>query len=286
MIIDGIMDAALDSLRLLPFLFLTYLCMELLEKKTGKALQQKVIKAERSGPCWGALLGIVPQCGFSASAASFYAGRVINAGTLLAIFLSTSDEMLPVLISESMPMTLIIRILIIKVIFAVIFGYAAGFIFSRIFSIKEEDLEVDIHSVCEHEHCDCHDGIFKSALKHTVKIAFFIFVISAAMNLIIEYVGYDKLTGVMTNKPFVGVFIAAIIGLIPNCAASVVLTQMYIGAVISGGALIAGLLVGAGVGLLVLFRLEQDKRKCAALLVLLYIAGAAGGLITDAMMIL
>lgn len=282
MIFEGILDAGLDCLRLLPFLFLTYLCMELLEKKTGKAFQEQVIKAERSGPLWGAFLGVVPQCGFSASASSFYAGRVINAGTLLAVFLSTSDEMLPVLISEAMPAALIVRILLLKVLFAVFFGYIGGFIFDKIFAINEDENVVDIHSVCEHEHCDCHDGVLKSALKHTIKIALFIFAVSAIMNLLIEYVGYERLSELMTSVPVAGVFAAALIGLIPNCAASVVLTQMYIGGMISGGALMSGLLVGAGVGLLVLFRLEQDKKKCISLLLILYLLGVIGGLLTEA----
>lgn len=279
MILDGIMDALIDCLKLLPFLFITYLCMELLEKKQGERLEQIIRNSEKSGPVWGAVLGVVPQCGFSASAASFYAGKVINTGTLLAIFLSTSDEMLPVFISEAVPVDTIVKVLLAKVVIAVITGYAVGFIFEKLYRLSEE--HVDIHSVCEHEHCNCNDGVLKSAVKHTIKIAVFILILSICMNILIGYMGEDSLVSICNSVPFITVFVSALIGLIPNCAASVMLAQMYLNGIISPGAMLAGLLVGAGVGLVILFRLENDKKKCILITALLYVSGVCWGLLAD-----
>lgn len=279
MIIDVLADALSDCLRLLPFLFLTYLGMELLESKAGDRLQNIISRAGKSGPVWGALLGVIPQCGFSASAASLYAGRVINAGTLLAVFLSTSDEMLPIFLSSSVPAKTIVMILLAKVILAMISGFVLGAAV-RLF-ISPTDGHMDIHKVCEHEHCDCHEGVLKSALKHTIRIAFYILVFSVVLNAVIELVGEDSLAGFLTGIPMLGIISAAIIGLIPNCAASVVLAQMYLAGVITTGAMMAGLLVGAGVGLLILFRLCIDKRECLVLTAFLFGGGVFWGFLID-----
>lgn len=279
MILEGITDALIDSLKLLPYLFVTYFCMELLEKKQGEKLERIIRNSEKSGPVWGAVLGVVPQCGFSASAASFYAGGVINTGTLLAIFMSTSDEMLPIFVSQSVAADTIIKVLVTKVVIAIITGYIAGTAFEKLYKLKAA--HVDIHAVCEHEHCNCSDGVFKSAIKHTVKIAVFILILSSVMNILIGYIGEETLVSFCSSVPIVAVLVAALIGLIPNCAASVLLAQMYLEGLISSGAMLAGLLVGAGVGLLILFRLENDKKKCAIITALLYICGVFWGVLAD-----
>lgn len=277
--IEVLTDAGLDCLKLMPFLFVTYLCMELLEAKGGARLQQIVSRAEKSGPIWGAVLGVVPQCGFSAAASSFYAGHVISAGTLIAVFMSTSDEMLPIFISSAIPVLKVVKILVVKVILAIITGYAAGAIFDRVYPHKTE--HIDIHSVCEHEHCDCHSGVLKSAIVHTLKISLYIFIFSVLLNILMETVGEEYLRGIFLQLPFIGVIIAAVIGLIPNCASSVLLTQLYLDNIISLGAMMGGLLVGAGVGLLILFRLEANKKKCMILTTILLFSGIFWGIIID-----
>ena len=176
-----------DSVKLLPFLFFTYLLMELLEHTTGGKVQNKIRNAGKVGPLWGGLLGIMPQCGFSAAASSLYAGRVITVGTLLAVFLSTSDEMLPIFISESVAPATIIKILGAKVCIAIISGFLAELVYVNVFKKKEKDM--DIHVVCEEEHCSCEDGVLKSALKHTFKIFAYILLITFMLTFVIELIG-------------------------------------------------------------------------------------------------
>ena len=269
-----------DSVKLLPFLFFTYLLMELLEHTTGGKVQNKIKNAGKVGPLWGGLLGIMPQCGFSAAAASLYAGRVITVGTLLAVFLSTSDEMLPILISESVPVVTIAKILGSKVIIAVLSGLIVELVYVRL--LKKQEKEMDIHVVCEEEHCHCEDGIVVSALKHTVKIFCFIFLISLVLNGVIGLIGEEALAGLFSGLPVVGELIAALVGLIPNCASSVVITQLYLDGIIRPGAMMAGLLVNAGVGFLVLFRLNRDYKQNAAIIATMYALGVFWGVVVEA----
>ena len=180
-----------DSVKLLPFLFFTYLLMELLEHTTVGKVQNKIKNAGKVGPLWGGLLGIMPQCGFSAAASSLYAGRVITVGTLLAVFLSTSDEMLPIFISEAVAPATIVKILAAKVCIAIISGFLAELVYVNVFKKKEKDM--DIHVVCEEEHCSCEDGVLKSALKHTLKIFVYILLITFILTLVIEMIGEDHL---------------------------------------------------------------------------------------------
>lgn len=278
---DILLDTVIDSVKLIPFLFLTYLVMEALEHSTGKKVQGVIRNAGKVGPLWGGLLGIVPQCGFSAAAASLYAGRVITVGTLVAIFLSTSDEMLPILLSESVSFGTIGRILATKVVIAIISGFVVEFIYVTLLKKKEKDM--DIHVVCEEEHCSCEDGILKSAVKHTLTIFFYIFLISLLLNIVIGMVGEDNLSMLFSNVPVVGELIAALIGLIPNCASSVVITQLYIEGVIHSGAMMAGLLVNAGVGLLILYRLNRNWRENAAIISVLYGLGVFWGIVIELM---
>lgn len=275
MIIDAITDSLADSVRLLPFLFFTYLVMEYLEHKAGQKMQQAIQRSGRRGPLLGSLLGVFPQCGFSAAASNLYAGRIVTTGTLLAVFLSTSDEMLPIMISENVNALTILKILAVKVMIGVLAGFAVDFIF------RDNKKEMRIEHLCEQHHCHCENGIWKSALHHTVEIFLYIIFISFALNLLIGWAGEDALGNLILNRPVIGEMAAALVGVIPNCAASVAITQMYLDGVLSAGALTAGLLSGSGVGLLVLFRVNDDRKENLKILGILYVAGVAGGLLVN-----
>lgn len=285
LICEVALDALIDSVKLLPFLFVTYLAMEYLEHKTSDKSNQLVERSGKIGPLYGSLLGIVPQCGFSAAATNLYAGRVITLGTLIAIYLSTSDEMLPILISEKVSILLILKILFVKVVIGMIAGFAIDFIhqkFLRFTHMKDPHHLPDIHHMCEHEHCHCDEkGIFPSALKHTVEIFVYILVISFLLNLVIAYIGEDTLSSFILNRPVIGELAAGLIGLIPNCAASVVITQLYLEGLLSVGPMMAGLLVSAGVGLLVLFKVNDHPRENLKILGLLYAIGVVSGLLIE-----
>lgn len=271
----------LDTVKLIPFLFLTYLAMEYLEHRAGEKANKLVKKSGRLGPIFGSLLGIVPQCGFSAAASNLYAGRIITMGTLLSIYLSTSDEMLPILISEGAPATLIGKILLIKVLI----GMAAGFIIDLLFHRKEEEHD-HIHEICEHEHCHCERGIFRSAVSHTLQITLYILLVAFVLEVILGMVGEDALANMISDRPVLGPVLAGIVGLIPNCASSVVLTQLYLdlNGAMSFGTMLAGLLVNAGVGLLVLFRVNHDRKENLKIVGLLYLIGVVTGIVLEFVM--
>ena len=276
----------IEAIKLLPFLFITYLIMEILEHKTGEKTKNIIKKSGKFGPLLGAILGIFPQCGFSAAASGLYAGRIITLGTLIAIFLSTSDEMLPILISENAPIELIIKILLIKVIIGIISGFVIDLVihFYKKKTKKEEDtiIEKQIGHICEHEQCHCEEGgILKSSIKHTLNIFLFILLITLVLNTIIEFVGEESISNLILNMPIVGPLISGIVGLIPNCAGSVIITQLYLSNVISFGSMIGGLLVGSGIGILVLFRMNKNIKENIKILGLLYTIGVACGIIID-----
>ncbi|MCH5345157.1 MAG: arsenic efflux protein [Acetatifactor sp.] len=273
---EVIFDTFIDGIKLIPFLFLTYLAMEYLEHRTGDRVQRMVKKAGRLGPLIGGLLGVVPQCGFSTAASNLYAGRVVTMGTLLAIYLSTSDEMLPILISEQASVGLILRILLGKMIIGALAGFGIDLIFRR----KEKEHR-HIHDICEQEHCHCEQGILRSAVTHTLKITFFILVITFLLNIVLHFVGQEALAGLVLNRPVLGPVLAGIVGLIPNCAASVVITQLYLQGAMSAGAMMAGLLVGSGVGLLVLFRVNHNRRENLTITGLLYLIGVLAGIMIE-----
>lgn len=268
-----------DSVKLLPFLFITYFLMEELEHHTGSKTQSRIRNAGKFGPLWGGLLGMMPQCGFSAAASSLYAGRVITVGTLLAVFLSTSDEMLPIFISAAVPAVTIAKILAAKVVIAVVSGFVVEAVYVNLLKKKEKDM--DIHIVCEEEHCKCEDGALKSACKHTVKIFVYILLITFVLTLGIEIIGEENLAVVFQNMPVVGELIAALVGLIPNCASSVVITELYLSGIIGAGAMMSGLLVNAGVGLLILFRLNRDWKQNAGIVAALYALGVFWGVLIE-----
>lgn len=276
---DIILDTVLDSVKILPFLFLTYLLMELLEHKTGEKARGRIRHAGQSGPVWGGILGVIPQCGFSTAASSLYAGRVITVGTLMAVYLSTSDEMLPVMISEAVPLTVMAKILATKAVIAISSGLLVEFVYVNLLKNKEKDM--DIHVVCEEEHCRCEDGILKSAVKHTIKILFYIFVISLILNAVIGILGEENLAQFFVSVPVVGELLAALVGLIPNCASSVVITELYLDGIIGAGAMMSGLLVNAGVGILVLLRLNRNRKQNAGIIASLYGLSVFWGIIIE-----
>lgn len=265
----------LDSINLIPFLFLTYLAMEYLEHKTGSRTEKIVKKAGKWEPLIGGIVGAVPQCGFSAAASNLYAGRVITMGTLIAIYLSTSDEMLPILISEQVEIGLILKILLLKIVIGAIAGFLIDFVCRK----KHQEEHVHIHEMCEKEHCHCEKGILYSAFSHTLKITVFIILITFLLNLILHNGGEEILEEILLNRPVVGPMIAGVVGLIPNCAASVVITQLYLKGAMSFGAMMSGLLVGAGVGILVLCRVNHSKKENLKIISLLYVIGVVSGVV-------
>jgi len=269
----------IDTIKLIPFLFITYIIMELIEHHAGERTEKVIKKSGKFGPVLGALLGVIPQCGFSAVAANFYAARIITRGTLIAIFLSTSDEMLPILISEGTEIGLIFQILSIKVIIGIGIGIVIDLISRK---IRSEEKYEEIHEICEHEHCHCEEeGVVKSSIKHTIQIFAYIFVISLVINFVIHGIGEDKIAGVMVNIPFVGPIISSAIGIIPNCASSVILTELYLENIITMGSMIAGLLVNSGVGLLVLFKVNKNYKENLSILGILYVVGVISGILLD-----
>lgn len=333
MILDALLDAILDTAKLIPFLFITYMGMEYLEHKAEKHTTGMLEKAGHFGPLIGAAVGILPQCGFSAAASSLFAGGVISVGTLIAVFLSTSDEMLPIFISEGVHPATMLRILATKAILGLISGFLLD-VFMR-HGRHTKAPEKHIHDLCVHEHCDCDDdeeeelhtevahtheanaddhthrhvaeehhshehaaahahaghhhhhhpkgfmGIAMPALHHTVQITGFIFFITLIITLLVEGIGAEALGHFLSGKPIVGVFLAGVVGLIPNCAASVSITQLYLMGILNAGQMMAGLLVGAGVGLLVLFRTNDHPNENLRITIMLYGLGVFWGLVIE-----
>lgn len=280
--VDALQDASVDTVKLIPFLFVTYLIMEYMEHHTGQKSANFLARMGNAGPVFGGLFGVVPQCGFSASAASLYSGGVITLGTMLAVFLSTSDEMLPIFISERVAPGRILAILGTKALLGVVSGLAVDAGLRRTKYRSKSDKH--IHDLCAEEHADYGDdeegGIFKAALIHTVNIVIFVFLITLALTLAVDAIGQQRLGGFLNSVPVLGVFLAALIGLIPNCGASVALTQLYLAGLLSASQMMAGLLVGAGVGLLVLFRTNHHHmRENIKITVMLYVIGVFWGLV-------
>ena len=306
--LDVLLDAAKDTLYLIPFLFITYLAMEWLEHKAGDRAEEAVRRAGAAGPVVGALVGVVPQCGFSAAASTLWAGRVITLGTLFAVYLSTSDEMLPIFLAESVSPLAIAKILGAKIII----GMVMGFVVDAGLRLARRDKEkLRIHELCEREHCHCngechaceqnpelaydfehdddhehhheHGSILRSAVKHTLQVTVFIFVITLVLNGVIAAVGEDAIGAFLSQNPVLSVLGSAVVGLIPNCAASVVIAQLYVEGSLGAGAMMAGLLVSAGVGLLVLFRANRRPGQNLAILGGLWVTGVAWGLLITAL---
>lgn len=345
-----------DTLVLVPFLFVTYIALEALEHAAGARANAVVRRAGAAGPVAGALLGVVPQCGFSAMAATLYAGRVVTLGTLVAVFLSTSDEMLPMLVAERVDAGLLFRVLGLKVLVALITGVLAdlairalrknarvhAFLRRTVFSVRRDGVEADVVDqmaeggetaehicrLCEQDHCGCghdhahvHEGehghahghedadghvagcdhdhghdhshaggrfgivgsILMSAVSHTVQVSLFIFLVTFALVLVLETVGEDALAAFLSGNQLLAVFASALVGLVPNCSASVVITQLYLEGVLGFAPLMAGLLTSAGVGYLVLFRTNRHPRENAVIVVGLFLVACVWGLVFAAL---
>lgn len=275
-------DASLDTLKLIPFLFITYLIMEYIEHKTSEKVKDTIQKSGKFGPLLGAIVGIFPQCGFSVSATNLYSARVITLGTLLSVYLTTSDEMLPILLTEAVPVTTILTILGLKLIIGIIAGFAIDTVMRRITKNKQEKQKIE--ELCEHEHCHCEEGIVISAIKHTLNIIIYIFVITLLINGIIALIGEGTIANVISQNLIMGPIIAGIIGLIPNCASSVILTELFVKNVISMPVLISGVAVNAGVGLLVLFKTNKNVKENLSITGILYVIGVLSGIILQAIL--
>ena len=268
--VDVLLDTLIDLLKLLPFLFVAFLLLEFIEHKLSKKNKDKIAKAGKLGPLVGSLLGAFPQCGFGSMATNLYAARVISLGTLISIYLSTSDEMLPIMLSENVELPFILKILGIKILI----GMICGFIIDLVYRKKEKEHIVDM---CESEHCDCEHGIIKSSLKHTFNIIIFIAIISLIINIIMYYFGEEALGKLFMKDSIFGPFISSLVGLIPNCGASVALTELYLNEAINLGSLIGGLLTGAGVGLLILFKTNKNIKENINIVLTLYVIGVIFG---------
>lgn len=273
--IEIIIETLIDGIKLVPFLFLAFLFIELLEHKFSKHTGEIVKKSGKFGPVIGSILGAVPQCGFSVMATNLYVTRIITLGTLISIYLSTSDEMLPIMISHRESIVIILEIILIKVVIGIIFGFLIDFIF------RSKVDEIEDYEICEHDHCHCERGIIKSSIKHTVSIFVFILVIEFVLNIVMEYGGRDILVSVFRDNNMLGVIFSSLIGMIPNCGASVIITELYLEGVIKLSSTIAGLLTGSGVAVLVLFKSNNDIKDSLKIFSMVYVIGVISGLIIE-----
>lgn len=273
---DIIFDTLIDALKLLPFLFLAFFIIEILEHKLSNKTENIIKKSGKYGPLLGSIFGAFPQCGFSVLATNFYITRIISLGTLISIYLSTSDEMLPILISHKTNFLSILLIVLTKIFIGMLSGFIIDFI------IKKNKKDKINYKLCNDHKCDCEEsGPFKSALIHTFKTIIFITIISFILNIIMEYKGSMFLEKLFLKDSLLSPFISSIVGLIPNCGASVLITELYINNAISFGALISGLLTGSGVAILVLFKNNHDLKENFKILLIIYLIGSISGFIIN-----
>ena len=274
---DCLLDALLDSLKPLPYLLVTFLILELIEHK----IKYKKIfrKKRRLMPVVGGALGALPQCGISAMAANLFSSHLITVGTLIAIFLSTSDEMLPIMLGEQVEISLILKTVGLKVLIGIIVGLIADFAWRR----KNKDkAEPDIAHFCEGEHCHCEkNGIIISALLHTLKTFLFVLAANMLIGIIIFLVGEENIANILLGKDFWVVLLAALIGFIPNCAGSIIVTELYLSGLLSFGSMMAGLLTGSGIGWLLLVKNNKNHKENAMILAIIYIVGVIFGSILN-----
>lgn len=270
------LDTLTDALKMLPFLFAAFCLMELLEHHAGEKLSRFFARAGKAGPAVGAVLGCVPQCGFSVLSANLYAGGVITLGTLCAVFLSTSDEAVLLLAATPSAAPDILKLLLAKVLIGVATGYLVDFLFR-----KKTDSALQLKDLCDHEHCGCHEhgGVFRPALLHTAKMFGFVFLITLVLNFLVEFLGHERLETLLLHDSVFQPFLTALFGLIPNCAASVLLTQLYLEGALQFGAVVAGLCTGAGAGLLVLFRENRNPKDNLKILGILYVSAVVPGVV-------
>ena len=275
---EVILHGLLDTLKILPFLLVTYLIMEFIEHKASAKSRAFMERSGALGPLVGGLIGAVPQCGFSAAASNFYTGRVITLGMLISIFLSTSDEMLPIMISGKVSALGILAILGYKALVGIIVGFTVDFTL-KLFNRKKEPINID--RICEEDSCHCERGIIFSAIHHTLSVGSFVLIITLAINLLVFFAGSENISEIMYGKPFISHLISSVIGLIPNCAVSVALTDFCLEGFITAGTMLSGLFSGAGVGLLILFRVNKRIKENLAIAGILIASGTLFGLIAD-----
>lgn len=270
-------DTLIDGLKLLPFLFVAFLIIELVEHKLNKQTKELVSKSGKVGPLIGSLLGLFPQCGFSVMATNLYVTRIITLGTLISIYLATSDEMLPIMLSQKIAFIEILKLLGIKFICGMIWGFIIDLLLNK--KSKKENINYEI---CDDDHCNCHEeGVIKSTLIHTLKTLLFIILVTFLLNILLHFIGEDNLSKLFLKNSIFGPFISSIIGLIPNCGASIVITELYLNGAISLGAAMSGLLTGSGVALLVLFKENKNIKENIFILCLLYGIGVISGIIIE-----
>lgn len=312
LIIDVLLDCVKDTLVLVPFLLATYLVMETIEHSSDGKAEQLIRSAGAAGPAVGGLLGAVPQCGISAMAGTLYAGRIITAGTLVAVILSTSDELIPVFLAHQKPVGSLMAIVVTKVVIGIVVGFAVDAVLRALH--RTGDGHPHIRELCERAHCHCGDieaepklslsdshehhhahdhahdqqgsrwkSILRCALTHTVQVTTFIFVITFVFGLVIEGIGHDVLASFLTSQPVLASFLAAFIGLIPNCGASVAIAELYLDGTLAAGPMLSGLLVSGGMGLLVLFRTNADMRQNVIIASFIYVVGVLFGMLATAL---
>ena len=297
LIADVVLDAVIDTARLLPFLYVTYLIMEALEQLADEKTVSLVARAGAAGPAVGGILGVLPQCGFSAAAATLYAAGVVTMGTVVSTMLSTSDEMVPIFLAHGDAAGVMVKVIVLKMVLGIIVGFAIDFI-TRSKGMPSSDPK--ICELCEAEGCGCghdhahHDhehghehghsasravSVLKAALHHSIQVAAFIFAVSLVLGFVMETVGEEPLAALSADHPVRATVLCALVGLIPNCASSVAVSELYLSGAIGAGPLTAGLLSASGVGMLVLWRTNRDVRQNAIITGAILVTGICAGLI-------
>lgn len=262
----------IDSLKILPFLFIAFLIIEIIEHKFSEKSKKIIENSGKFGPVVGAFLGLIPQCGFSVVATNLYVTRILSLGTLISIYLATSDEMLPIMISNNIDITIILQILLIKLFIGIFFGVLIDFFF------RNKRISAD-YTICDDEHCHCEEGVLVSSLKHTVHIFVFIFLVNFVITLIMETLESSIISSIFMRDSIFAPFVISLLGLIPNCASSVIITELFLNNAISFGSLIAGLLANSGMALLVLFKSNKNLKENFMVLGLLYFISVISGII-------
>ena len=275
-------DVLIDGARMIPFLLFAFLLIELVEKYTGEKRDRILMKGNKAGPIIGALFGCIPQCGFSVVAANLYAERLVSVGTLLAVFMSTSDEAIIVMFGYPKSGGKILTILGLKVVIAIVVGYLVDlFCKSKRFSVKQE-------SVWEERGCSCcggHDGILKAVVSHSLKTLLYIMLFSMVLNVVIEGIGIERIQEILMNDSPFQIILSASVGLIPNCASSILITELYMKGVLALPAVMAGLLASGGMGLIVLWKNNRDKKENLKITAMLYIGSIVIGVILQILFI-
>jgi Predicted permeases len=275
-ILAALLDTLLDTLKILPFLFLSYLLIEYIEHKASKKMLLSLSRFGRFSPLVGAAAGVVPQCGFSVASAKLYSGRLISFGTMAAVFIATSDEAIPVLLAHPESYGYIWQLIIIKFVIAVIAGFIIDTLFKTKITAKSlSDAHEHIHKDCGHS--ECQHGIFKPALKHTLKSVLFVFLVLAAVNIAVAVVGEDAIASIFPQNAILQPLVAVLVGFIPNCASSIILAELFAQGVITFGSFLAGLVTNAGIAYLVLFRSNKDLNRNITIVVIITVLAMLSG---------